>query len=578
MKWGMAIYRFCIVLTALVLLVTETTTGLAQEVSSPKQFAAVIQDRADGRGASRIQPTSEQPKKVALMVGVDVYKKNLSDLNFAEADVVAVGNELENLGFRVQYLTGTKATKQNIESTINALIRPLGKRDIFLVMLAGHGQQLRITDRDTGRTRDENYFCPYDAVANSPDDLYSLSFLVDKQLKENVGTRLVIVDACRNIAEITRGVQGRMITLPEDTAIMFSCRAGQVSYELRRLKHGLFTHALLRALRGGAVRNEQISWSQIIAYVDWLMASPEIRELMPPGSAQIPISASNIPQVVLADGMTSEPEPDQPEGKPAKGPVFTNFVTNSIGMRLVRVPAGSFIMGSPLSEVDRDADELQHSVSFEEPFLMGVFEVTQAEFLEVMQTNANPSYFRLRGVGAKAVKREVTDQLPVEQVSWADADKFCRLLSEREAEKLAGRRYRLPREAEWEYACRAGTSTPFHFGAAFTKTQANADLSGGTAFLGHTVDVASYLPNGFGLFNMHGNVSEWCDDFYAPDFYAQSASVNPVGPPTGEQRVIRGGSWYDIPMMLRSADRQQADPNSRQPFIGFRVVCDEVKK
>jgi formylglycine-generating enzyme required for sulfatase activity len=170
---------------------------------------------------------------------------------------------------------------------------------------------------------------------------------------------------------------------------------------------------------------------------------------------------------------------------------------------------------------------------------------------------------------------------PVEQVSWEDAMEFCRRLSARPEERRAGRLWRLPTQAEWEWACRGGARgpSPFCFGAGLSSTQANFDGNspyGGAPrgpCLGRTCPVGSYKPNGFGLYDMHGNVWEWCLDWYDVDFAKNAARRDPFGPPHGELKVIRGGSWKEGAEHCRSAVRLFGKPTERSQIIGFRVVC-----
>lgn len=253
-------------------------------------------------------------------------------------------------------------------------------------------------------------------------------------------------------------------------------------------------------------------------------------------------------------------------------------ITNSIGMKLVLIPAGSFVMGSPRGEAERDDKEERHEVSISKPFYMGAFEVTKAQYNAVTNANTPP-------------QKDEGD--PVENLEWVRAKSFCEQLSARREEKDAGRSYRLPTEAEWEYACRAGTTTAFHLGDSLSSAQANFNgnyPAGGAskgAYLRKTAKVGSYKPNAFGLFDMHGNVAEWCADWYAPDYYADSPDEDPLGPPLGVVPtnftnngkenffvVVRGGSWLDDGRACRSAYRFRAMPNTRYLFIGFRVVCE----
>jgi formylglycine-generating enzyme required for sulfatase activity len=267
---------------------------------------------------------------------------------------------------------------------------------------------------------------------------------------------------------------------------------------------------------------------------------------------------------------------ENPKGKkdtPAKS------ITNSIGMKLVLIPKGKFTMGSPDGEKDRATDEQQHDVEISKPFYLGVYTVTQKEYKEVIL--ANPSYFSADSRGKDKVKGLDTDDFPVESVSWNDTKKFCDELSKRENERRAGRTYRLPTEAEWEYSCRGGASSsnPFHFGKSLSSTQANfvgnhpyggADKG---PYLKRTCKVGSYKPNKFGLYDMHGNVWQWCSDWYAKDYYEKSPKKDPQGPDSGTGRVVRGGSWNSSGWYCRAAFRLRREPALGVNSVGFRVVC-----
>jgi formylglycine-generating enzyme required for sulfatase activity/serine/threonine protein kinase len=293
------------------------------------------------------------------------------------------------------------------------------------------------------------------------------------------------------------------------------------------------------------------------------------------------------PQPKRQPGAPEKPpkEPEGPAGKavvlPASLASLAKAITNSIGMRLVLIPAGTFTMGSPPVEADRHEYEgPQHQVEITTPLYLGVYEVTQAQYREVMGNN--PSHFSPTGGGKEEVGNQDTDLLPVENVSWEDAVKFCERLSARPQEKQSGRVYRLPTEAEWEYACRGGASYPysvFHFGNAISSQQANFDGRypyGGAAagdYLGRTTKVGSYEPNKFGLFDMSGNVWEWCQDWYGENYYKASPRQDPQGPRNGSLRILRGGSWDVVGQLCRAAFRYGSVPGNRNRYFGFRVAC-----
>jgi len=226
--------------------------------------------------------------------------------------------------------------------------------------------------------------------------------------------------------------------------------------------------------------------------------------------------------------------------KAVKG--LTLDLGKGVTMKLALIPAGKFLMGSPPGESDRNDEEgPQHEVTISKPFYMGIHEVTQEQYKAVM--GANPSYIK----GASN---------PVELVIWEDAVEFCNKLSAK-----TGKTVRLPTEAEWEYACRAGTTTPFHTGETISTDEANYDGSYvyGSGRKGKdrqkTVPVGSFKPNAFGLYDMHGNVWEWCSDWYDKNYYRKAPRVDPQGPVSGSRRVLRGGSESDLPRDCRSAFR-----------------------
>jgi formylglycine-generating enzyme required for sulfatase activity len=231
-------------------------------------------------------------------------------------------------------------------------------------------------------------------------------------------------------------------------------------------------------------------------------------------------------------------------------------VSNRLGMKFAWCPPGTFLMGSPEGEKERLNDEKQHRVTLTQGYYLGVYEVTQARWQAVM--DGNPSRFK-------------GDDKPVENVSWEDCQEFCKKLAARE-----GKRYRLPTEAEWEYACRAGTTTPFHFGETISTDQANydgkyiyADGKKGK-YRGETTPVGSFPANAWGLYDMHGNVWEWCQDTYTSEL--NEDIKDPLVDKSGDIRVPRGGSGDVSPRGCRAACRGGIAPGLRHGSYGCRVV------
>jgi formylglycine-generating enzyme required for sulfatase activity len=265
----------------------------------------------------------------------------------------------------------------------------------------------------------------------------------------------------------------------------------------------------------------------------------------------------------------------------SKGRRPPSKIDNSIGMKLVLIPPGKYLIGSPQDEKGRRKDEEQHEVQITRAFYLGIHEVTQRQFKEVM--GFNPSYFSAQASGRQGVVYEdwskpgggrdkvkdldSTGDLSVENVSWYEAVEFCERLSALPAERSAGRAYRLPSETEWEYACRGGAASyqVFHYGNSLSGQQANFRGTmpyGGAAkgpWLERTCKVGTYKPNAFGLFDMHGNVWEWCSDRFEYE---------------GDRgfRVRRGGSWGDSGDHCRSASRLRRVPGDHRWNLGFRAA------
>jgi serine/threonine protein kinase len=267
------------------------------------------------------------------------------------------------------------------------------------------------------------------------------------------------------------------------------------------------------------------------------------------------------PESIEAEVSTDEPREGPPHNKPKpQTTALPESIVNSFGMTFPLIPAGEFQMGSP--ETDPDAsphEQPQHRVRITKPFYMAAYEVTQDDYRRVIPESHN----------RKTRAPQLGGRYPVEEITWEEATAFCRRLSEISEEKAAGRSYRLPTEAEWEFACRAGTTTRYFTGNKMTPAQANYGDS-----VRHSSPVGSYKSNAFGLFDMVGNVEEWCSDFYSTDYYDQSPNENPGGPATGRSHVLRGGHWLaknEPPFFCRSAYRGMRE-NPTPFYIGVRVV------
>lgn len=307
-------------------------------------------------------------------------------------------------------------------------------------------------------------------------------------------------------------------------------------------------------------------------------------------------------------------------GMAAKKVPDAKTITNSIGMKMVLIPAGEFMMGSshttevekaalkryipnykPERFVDLFEDEYpQHHVRITQPFYLGATHVTLGQFRRfvkdaVYEADVEKNKINAWGfdtsTGQSAFGKQYswqnvgfqqTDDHPVMNVSWKDAVAFCRWLSRKE-----GVTYRLPTEAEWEYACRAGTTSRYYNGDDPEKlTQAaniadasvkakypkfNGTLNASDGYV-YTSPVRMFKPNAFGLYDMHGNAMQWCADWYSADYYGKSPKDDPIGPNSGELRVLRGGAWVYWPGAARSANRTKLPPDEFNFFTGFRVA------
>ncbi len=244
---------------------------------------------------------------------------------------------------------------------------------------------------------------------------------------------------------------------------------------------------------------------------------------------------------------------------------YPDCEVGGIKFEFVEIPEGTFLMGSPDEEHSREYDEAQHKITMS-GFYMSKYEVTQEQWKAVMGAYNNPSYFK-------------GDKLPVEMVSYNDVLDFISKLNERTKKE-----YRLPTEAEWEYACRAGTTTPFFTGDNITTDQANyngyypyKDYPMGVNRKQST-EVGTFAANSWGLYDMCGNVWEWCSDWYGSEYYGTDTDINPEGPSTGIERVIRGGSWRNAAQWLRSANRSSDKPKNKGDDCGFRLVLPKPKE
>jgi formylglycine-generating enzyme required for sulfatase activity len=490
------------------------------------------------------------PQKYALVIGNGAYT-GMTALNNPVNDANDMVDALQRLGFTVD-----KVLNGDLNDMENAVMRlknrlSVSQNSYGFFFYAGHGVQ----------SNGENFLIPVGANIPGENYLRNRALSVQVMLAElnDAGNDLnvVVLDACRDnpFSWARSGSRGLSVVgnQPADSIIVFATSAGSTASDGQG-RNGLFTGQLLKNIQTPGI---------------------EVKEMFNRTGADVS-SAS-----VTVHAPTPTPQPT-PTPTPAVQPVSGN---------MVRINGGTFTMGSPANEPSRGSDEVQHQVTISS-FYMGRYEVTQKEYQEIMGTS--PSNFK-------------GDNLPVENVSWYDALVYCNKLSMREglspAYRINGSTdparwgtvptssnetwnavtivagsncYRLPTEAQWEYACRAGTTTPFSTGNNITTSQANYDgnnpynNNARGEYRQRTTPAGSFAPNAWGLYDMHGNVYEWCWDWYGT--YASGAQTDPAGAVSGSYRVRRGGSWGSLGRYLRSAYRGHIYPDYRSYIIGFRLV------
>ncbi len=525
-------------------------------------------------------------ERYAFLVAVRQYDKaELTPLRYTENDVTELAAALKKTGYKsenVVLLTqtvGAETTRllplaKNIDQELRLLLGELHADDSLLLAFSGHGVQFK-GDKQV-------YYCPADAKLKDRSTLVSLTAIYDLLGDPKVckaRTKVLLVDACRNDPQSQLNKAAGEVELepagvserpppPAGVVAFFSCSAGQKSYEHPDLKHGVFLNFVIEALGGkGDVDGDQdVTLAEVELYTTRNVQRYVRIEL---GRAQTPeIEGKRQGLVPLARIGERPPVIPRPSPSPMPTPPMRNdsdgkVITNSIGMKLVRIPAGEYLRGSPDSDKDAlDSEKPQHRVRITKDFYLGMHEVTQGEWKSVMGTE--PWKY---GTSVKEGK-----DYAATYVSWDDAQEFVNKLSQRD-----GRTYRLPTEAEWEYAARGGTATRYSFGDDESKLSEYAwfDKNAGDVDEKYAHQVGLKKANPFGLHDMHGNVWEWCGDWYDEKEYAKHAGrtvQDPQGPQSGSVRVNRGGGWFDWSQLARSAYRFRGSPVFRDDFLGFRVA------
>ena len=537
----------------------------------------------------------EPGQRWAVLVGVNDYVE-LDDLLYCGKDAQGLAAQLVQAGFPEDnvFLVKDGATdsknlplKANIEARIRNVLAVAESNDLVLISFSGHGMHL------DGKT----YLCPSDARVDNPaSTMIDLSTIYGNLERSRAARKLLWVDACRNDprpsgsrsvsshAKSVKGLVESLQTPPEGTLTLASCAADQISWEEDQFGHGVFMHFLMEGLAGKADQEERGNRDDKISLLElYNYANIKTKRF-------VLKSRDRVQTPELFGRITGDFDLAEIAG-------LTAEITNSIGMKLKLIPAGEFLMGSPEDEEGRGDNELQHRVRITRPFYLGTTEVTVGQFRKFVTATAYRTTAEkegsARGFAADnwgIVDRlnwrdpgfEQSDKHPVICISWLDATAFCDWLSKKDAAT-----YRLPTEAEWEYACRAETETVFYWGDHPNDGEGylnGADLSGsldGTSLSvsfsfhdGHvtTSPVGLFWANPWGLRDMHGNVYEWCQDWYGKDYNKTSLVDDPMGPDSGSYRVLRGGGWNSPPRICRSANREGATPVNRDIFLGFRVA------
>ena len=588
--------------------------------------------------AGAAEPAS---KRYALLVAVTTYdhaEMNRKALAFPEADATAVAEFLREHDYEVDRLFGAAATREAILAKLATLKEKGNETGAVVVGFWGHGVQY---DGDG-----ESRFCPFDAgireVADAdgkplfdaagqarlepdPATLVGMREVLAGLRKAGGGNRVLLADCCRDDPSTARGrafgSTTRQADIPDNTVALFACSDGEQAFESPEWGHGAFTKCLLELLPMLA-DGEGDDVTRIVGRLRRNVASLVKAKTSDRLTQRVNAVTNGTPELRLKIALATKPtQPPEPTG-PKPGEV----ITNSLGMKLVRIPAGQFLMGSDetkenlalegfddgdVAHTRVDDEKPRHRVRISKPFLIGQQEVTLGQFLVFYERefkgklDCEKSGAGGRGVmPAKAAdadrdayqahvrpwnyghpdmqlsteaERTKAFRYPVVNVSWNDCVAFCDWLSRKESKT-----YRLPTEAEWEYSCRAGSTTRFWHGndpKGLFRTDNVADGTRGTAgkLDGHefAAPVGAFArPNPFGLHDMHGNVAEWCLDWYDDSYYKKSPAIDPRGPSTGTQRVLRVGGWEISECDSRSSRRFHDPPDSRWPSLGFRVVCE----
>ena len=513
------------------------------------QAAAQVQPEPD----LVVPPTTPTaaPTRTALVIGNASYSEDLGALKNPGNDATDMAATLRQLGFTVTLVRD--ANYQRMDEAVEDFSRQLLPGSVGVFYYAGHGVQMG------GR----NYLIPLDAHITTTAVVASQALDAEAVLARMEATgqgqalTIMILDACRN-TPVMRGLRSLSRGLapmqaPGGSLIAYATSPGSVAKDGPG-RNGTYTQYLLRFMT-----EPNLSVAEMFIQVRLAVRQETNGEQIPWEHSSLRANFSFHP---VAVGSSTPPPVETPPRPPPprtaggtqvavgvypQPPVAPQTLRNSIGMEFVFIPAGEFQMGS--SDGNRDEKPV-HTVRLSRPFYLGQYEVTQAQWEAVMDNN--PSQFK--GDPSR----------PVENVSWDDVQEFIRRLHTKEGAS----RYRLPTEAEWEYAARAGATTTYSFGDDVSQLEQYTWYAKNAGRTPHPV--GRLRPNAWKLYDMYGNVWEWVQDWSGT--YPSSPVTDPTGPSAGSFRVDRGGSWYDDARFCRSANRHFGLPSLRYGLLGFRLL------
>ena len=527
------------------------------------------------------QADARQPR-AALIIGNSAYERK--PLKNPVNDARDMAEALTGFGFDVTLLTD--ADRRSMIDAIQAFGESLSNGSAALVYFSGHGLQ----------SQGNNYLIPLRADIEKEADIEfetvdANRILAHLQEANGKGVNILILDACRDnpFKSFMKSAKTGLAQMdaPTGSLIVYATAPNTIARDDPNGENSLFTRRLLDALRDAPTLNvlemlirvrKQVMKDTNGKQVPWESGSltdlfyfaeaaptpqPVPTETPTPQIVYVEVTPTPLPRQTSEVSETSEVS--MPRSCWENATPGATCKEPTTGMEFVYVPGGEFEMGCGKKEQSCGNDEKpRHNVKVD-GFWIGKYEVTQAQWEAIMGNN--PSYFK----GADR---------PVEQVSWNDAQTFLQKLNATvETHGRASLQFRLPSEAEWEYAARAGTTTPFYFGETISTDQANYDgnYTYGNGKKGvyrqQTTDVGSFPNNAFGLYDMHGNVWEWVADTYH-DNYNGAPNDGSIWGDLGDKKakVLRGGSWNFLPFDLRSATRDRGNPGYDNYYLGFRAV------